>query len=82
MEMEISIAISILTWIPWENLKSTPRSVILRDFQNQEYRFTILKSRQLQAEKKEKGDEEEHRQSQSVVSRKRIKSKISSVYLL
>ena len=33
MEMEISILISILTWITWEKLDSLPRSAISRDFQ-------------------------------------------------
>ena len=36
-----SIFISILTWLPRKKLKSPPRSAIWRDFQNQEYRFTI-----------------------------------------
>ena len=33
VEMEISILISILTWITWEKLDSLPRSAISRDFQ-------------------------------------------------
>ena len=32
IEMEISILISILTWIPWKNLNSRPRSGIKQDF--------------------------------------------------
>ena len=37
MEMEISILISILTWIPQTKLNSPTQSAILRDFLNQEY---------------------------------------------
>ena len=62
--MEISILISILTWISWKNLNSPPQSAILRDIQNQEYRFKIPKSRIRLAEKQQ---EEEHRQLQSVM---------------
>ena len=43
MEMEIPILISDLTRIPRKKRNSLPRSTILRDFQNQEYRFTIPK---------------------------------------
>ena len=32
IEMEISILISILTWIPWKKLNSPLRSAILQDF--------------------------------------------------
>ena len=66
IEMEISILISILTWAPWKKLNSPPRSAILGDFQNQDYRFTIPKSRIRLAEKREE-EEEEHRQQQSVM---------------
>ena len=37
--MEILILISVLTRIPQKKLNSPPRSAILRDFQNQDYRF-------------------------------------------
>ena len=67
MGTEISILISFLTWIPWKKQNSPPLSSILRDFQNQEYRFTIQKSRIRPAKKWKEGQEEEHRQSQSVV---------------
>ena len=46
-------------------MNSPPRPAILRDFQNQEYQFTIPKSRTRLAEKREEG-EEEHKQLQSV----------------
>ena len=39
--MEIPILISVLTRIPQKKLNSPPRSAILRDFLNQENRFTI-----------------------------------------
>ena len=39
--MEIPILISVLTRIPLKKLNSPPRSAILRDFLNQENRFTI-----------------------------------------
>ena len=66
MGTEISILISFLTWIAWKKQNSPPLSSILRDFQNQEYRFTIQKSRIRPAKKWKEGQEEEHRQSQSV----------------
>ena len=65
--MEISILILNLTWIPQKLLNSPSRSAILPDFYNQEYRFTISKSRIRQVEKQEKEEEEEHRQLQSVL---------------
>ena len=37
--MEILILISVFTRIPQKKLNSPPRSAILRDFQNQNYRF-------------------------------------------
>ena len=40
MEMQISILIPILTWIPQKKLNSPPQTITLRDFQNQEYHFT------------------------------------------
>ena len=42
---------------------SPPRSARLRDFQNQEYRFSIPKSKR----RRQKNQEEEHSQSQSVM---------------
>ena len=41
----------VISRIPWKKLNSLPRTVILREFQNQEYRFTIPKSRTKLAEK-------------------------------
>ena len=49
-----------------QNLTSPPRSAILRNWQNQEYRFTIPKPRTWLAEKREE-EEEESRQLQSVM---------------
>ena len=46
-------------------LNSPPRSAILPGFENQEYRFTISKSRIRLVEKQE--EEEEHTQLQSVL---------------
>ena len=43
MEIKISILISIFTWMHRKKLNSLPRSTIVRDIQNQEYRFTISK---------------------------------------
>ena len=57
IEMEISILISVLAWIPRN--KPPPLSAILQDFQNQENRFQIQKLRIRLAEKPEK--EKEHR---------------------
>ena len=65
MEMEISILISIITWIPWEKLNSPPQPALLRDFRNQEYRFTILKFQTRLAEKRD--EEGEYRQLLSVL---------------
>ena len=56
----------IITWTPWKKLNSLPQSAILRDFKNQEYRFTILKSRTRLAEKDDE-EGEEHRKLQSVL---------------
>ena len=67
MEMEISILISIVTLIPQKKLNSPPRFVILEDFQNQEYRFTIPKFLIRLAENQEKEGDEEHRQLQNVM---------------
>ena len=50
-EMEISI-------LTWKKLNSPPRSAILRDFQNQEYRLIIPKSLTRVAEKLEEKEEE------------------------
>ena len=63
MEMKILILISVLTWIPQKILSWLPRSIILRQFQNNEYRFPFPKSHTLLAEKQQ----EEHRQLQSVM---------------
>ena len=57
IEMEISILISVLAWIPRN--KPPSLSAILQDFQNQENRFQIQKLRIRLAEKPEK--EKEHR---------------------
>ena len=65
--MEISILISILTLIPQKKLNSPPRSVILEDFQNQEYRFTIPKFLIRLAENQGKEGDEEHRQLENVM---------------
>ena len=62
MEMEIFFPISVLAWISWKKLHSTPWSDILRDSQNQEYRFVISKSWTWLVEKPEKEGEEEYRQ--------------------
>ena len=55
MEMEI-----ILTRIQWKKLNYSPQTNIIRDLQNQEYRFTIPKSRiwlvKKQEEKKNTGN--------------------------
>ena len=67
MEMEISILISIVTLIPQKKLNSPPRFVILEDFQNQEYRFTIPKFLIRLAENQEKEGDEEHRQLENVM---------------
>ena len=48
-------------WIPWKKLSSPPRSAILRDFLNQEYRFTIPKTRRQLAEKREEEEEQEEK---------------------
>ena len=45
IEMEISIFILILTWIPWKKLNSPLLPAILLYFWNQEHRFTIPKFR-------------------------------------
>ena len=58
-EMDISILISILTWV----LNSPLSSAILRDFRDQKYRFTVPKIRTWLLERQE----EEHRQLQSVM---------------
>ena len=42
----------VLTWISWKKQKSLPQSVKLRDFQNQEYQYTILKKFKQQEKKK------------------------------
>ena len=60
--MEIPILISILTKLPQKKLNSPSQSTILRDFQNQEYRFITPKSRTQLTEK-----QEEYRQLQSVM---------------
>ena len=39
-------------------MNSVPQSAILKDFQNQEYRFTIPKSRTWHAEEQEEWEEE------------------------
>ena len=49
-----------------KKLNSSPRSAILGDFQNQEYRFTIPKSRTRLAKKRGKR-EEDQRQLESVM---------------
>ena len=51
----------------FKKLKSPPQSSILRNFQNQKYRFKIPKSRTRLAEKRKEGKGEEHRQLQSVM---------------
>ena len=51
-----------------KKLNSPPRSDILRDFQNLEYRFIIPKSLAWLAENREEEGEEEHRQLKSVIS--------------
>ena len=56
IEMEISVLISVLAWIPRN--KPPPLSAILQDFQNKENRFQIQKSRIRLAEKPE--EEKEH----------------------
>ena len=67
MEMDKSVVISIVTLIPMKKLNSLPRSAILRDFQNQEYRFTIPKFLTRLAEKQEKEGEKEYKQLQNVM---------------
>ena len=52
--------------MPWKKLNSPPRTTILRNFKNQEYRFIIPKSRIRLAEKREE-EEDEHRQLRSVL---------------
>ena len=51
----------------FKKLKSPPQSSILRNVQNQKYRFKIPKSRTRLAEKRKEGKEEEHKQLQSVM---------------
>ena len=63
----MAIGLSIVTLIPQKKLNSSPRSVILGDFQNQEYRFTIPKFLTRLAENQEKEGDEEHRQLQNVM---------------
>ena len=50
-----------------KKLKSPSWSAILGNFQNQEYRFTIPKSRTRLAEKRKEGKKVERRQLQSVI---------------
>ena len=57
MEMEISILISILIWITREKLKLPSPSTIFRNFQNQEYQFTIPNS-QIRLSVKEEVEEQ------------------------
>ena len=64
MGKEISILMSVLTWIILKMLKATSPFTILRDVQNQEYQFTILNSQTRLVEKQE---EKEHKQLQSVM---------------
>ena len=52
--MKISILVSVLTRAPWKKMNSPPWFALLRDFQNQEYRFTFLKSRTRLVEKEKK----------------------------
>ena len=63
----VAIGLSIVTLIPHKKLNSPPRSVILGDFQNQEYRFTIPKFLTRLAANEEKEGDEEHRQLQNVM---------------
>ena len=65
--MDKSVIISIVTLIPMKKLNSPPRSAILRDFQNQEYRFTIPKFLTRLAKKQEKEGEKEYKQLQNVM---------------
>ena len=53
IEIEISVLASTLTWIPRKKQNSFRQFAILKDCQNQGYRFTIPKSRTRLAEKGE-----------------------------
>ena len=78
MEMEISILISVPTWIPLKRLNSPPQSDILRDVKDQEYEFIIPKV----PEKKKKEKKNTSNCKASCVSRQRSKYWASAEFLL
>ena len=58
MDMDISILMSILEWLPRKKLNSLLWSTVLRDIKKQEYRFGIQRHRKRLAEKRDEEWEE------------------------